>query len=87
MNAARATVSAVVVCLLMAVAVSAEEEIKGTSFFGQDWLKALISIEISADGKTGKPIGSGVPRSDAGEPHRRCYREACRFRQEREPAR
>lgn len=60
-------VSGVLLALLMASAVAGEEDIKGTSFFDQEWLKALISIEVSADGITGKSIGSGFIVSTPGD--------------------
>ena len=55
----RSMLIASLIILSVAPLVWGADEIKGTSFFSQAWLKTLISIEISTDGKTSAPIGSG----------------------------
>lgn len=55
----RSLLIAFVIALSVTPLLWGADEIKGTSFFNQTWLKTLISIEVSADGKTSVPIGSG----------------------------
>jgi hypothetical protein len=50
---------AVLFCLLCAQLVSGEEKPKRTSLFDQQWLKALVSIEVAEPNKVARSIGSG----------------------------
>jgi hypothetical protein len=54
----RLQVHAVLFGSLVAASLWGKEEGKRTSLFGPNWLSTLISIEVSADGKSGMPNGS-----------------------------
>lgn len=49
----------ILLCLQSSLPLSGKEEAKHTSSFNQEWLKTLVSIEVSEPNKDARPIGSG----------------------------